>query len=154
MKAIGRTRDCTLSVLEKTRVRVAIACWSSMVVGRSMRRLLKESWLFLFWHFEFFQKFFQLSNFNLIISRGWRTFFHIFRNDLWYSCVESLTSYFLIRVRWWKKMIEFRRNDASTWVLELLKVKIKKKQKKKILVPFRLSSKHRNPLRLLFPFKR
>lgn len=87
MKAIGRTRDCTLSVLEKTRVRVAIACWNSMVVGRSMRRLLKESWLFLFWHFEFFQKFLQPSNFNLIISRGWRTFFHIFRNDLWYSWI-------------------------------------------------------------------
>lgn len=87
MKAIGRTWDCTLSVLEKTRVRVAIACWSSMVVGRSMRRLLKESWLFLFWHFEFFQKFLQPSNFNLIISRGWRTFFHIFRNDLWYSWI-------------------------------------------------------------------
>lgn len=82
MKAIGRTRDCTLSVLEKTRVRVAIACWSSMVVGRSMRRLLKESWLLLFCHFEFFQKFLQLSNFNLIISRGWRTFPHFSERSL------------------------------------------------------------------------
>lgn len=131
MKAIGRTRDCTLSVLEKTRVRVAIACWSSMVVGRSMRRLLKESWLFLFWHFEFFQKFLQLINFNLIISRGERfsTFFGTIFDIRGLSCVESLISYFLMRVRWWKKTIKFRRSDASTWVLELLKVKIKKKQK-------------------------
>ena len=58
--------------------------------------------------------FFLQLGFNLIASRVDGVRFHIFRNDLWYSCVESFTRYFLMIVQWWKKMIEFRRREKES----------------------------------------
>lgn len=114
---------------------------------------LKGGWS-LFWHFVtnrvFSLTWFQLDSF----SRRWNTFPHFSERSLIF--VRGIFHSLLLDDR---SMMEeddrISKKGKGKRVLELLKVKIKKRRnRKEILVPFRLSSKHRNPLRLLFPLKR
>ena len=151
----GSVHTLRNSVRQRTKDRTFSKKWVHCLLKLDGRWdvYLKGGWS-LFWHFVtnrvFSLTWFQLDSF----SRRWNTFPHFSERSLIF--VRGIFHSLLLDDR---SMMEeddrISKKGKGKRVLELLKVKIKKRRnRKEILVPFRLSSKHRNPLRLLFPLKR